>query len=212
MHREGKITRWQDEKGFGFISENGDGNSVFVHIKGFSVRSRRPEIGDIVTYKISKGRDGKNRAENVRFARQSDPGKQIGGKRQRALLSVGFTVFFACFLLIAAYFDRLPWLVLVGYVAASAVTFFTYGWDKSAARAGRWRTSESTLHLMGLAGGWPGGVAAQRFFRHKSRKKEFLAVFWVTAFLNVFGVGYLVWSGDVSQVYELVNEVWRHAA
>jgi uncharacterized membrane protein YsdA (DUF1294 family) len=65
------------------------------------------------------------------------------------------------------------------------LTFLVYAWDKSAARAGRWRTAESTLHLMALAGGWPGALLAQQWLRHKSVKPAFRAVFWATVVLNV---------------------------
>jgi hypothetical protein len=35
-----------------------------------------------------------------------------------------------------------------------------------------------------LLGGWPGGLLAQRTFRHKVSKSGFIGVFWITAFLN----------------------------
>ena len=57
--------------------------------------------------------------------------------------------------------------VLVG--AASILSFVEYWRDKRAAIAGRRRVRESTLHLLDLVGGWPGGLLAQRLFRHKSR-------------------------------------------
>ena len=60
--------------------------------------------------------------------------------------------------------------------------------DKAAAQAGRWRTSEATLHLLALAGGWPGALLAQHWLRHKSAKRAFRAVFWVTVVLNVTGL------------------------
>ena len=53
-----------------------------------------------------------------------------------------------------------------------------------AAEKDQWRTPEGTLHLLGLIGGWPGAWLAQKAFRHKSRKREFQSVFWVTVVLN----------------------------
>lgn len=76
------------------------------------------------------------------------------------------------------------------YLIASLITFVTYGWDKSAARRGAWRTPEATLHLLALCGGWPGALAGQRVFRHKTRKLSFQIVFWSTVLLNV---GVLIW-------------------
>ena len=79
---------------------------------------------------------------------------------------------------------KLPRAVLGVYFAASVVAFLAYAFDKSAAEKEQWRTKESTLHLFGLMGGWPGALLAQKVFRHKSRKQEFQTVFWVTVVLN----------------------------
>ena len=70
------------------------------------------------------------------------------------------------------------------YLAASAASIVAYAVDKSAARHGRWRTSESTLHLLAIIGGWPGALVAQQVFRHKSRKPSFQAAFLLTVVLN----------------------------
>ncbi|WP_342352801.1 DUF1294 domain-containing protein [Psychrosphaera saromensis] len=69
----------------------------------------------------------------------------------------------------------------------------TYAIDKSAAKKGRWRTKESTLHLLSLAGGWPGAYFAQNILRHKLRKKPFKVVYWITVLLNVSGI---LWLAD----------------
>jgi len=48
MRTKGKITSWNDEKGFGFITPNSGGKRVFVHIKAFGNRNRRPEVNQTV--------------------------------------------------------------------------------------------------------------------------------------------------------------------
>lgn len=212
MRLQGKITRWDDDKGFGFITWHGDASSIFVHIKAFSRASRRPVVGDVVSYEMAKGKDGKSRAEKVRFSGQVKPKKQSVKKRSSGSLPVVFTSLFVCALILSAYFERISWLVVVVYATTSVATFFSYGWDKSSARLGKWRTRESTLHLMAVVGGWPGGLTAQRLLRHKSSKQEFLSAFWVTVFLNVVAVGYLVWSGDASLINHLIDGVWQNAA
>ena len=74
--------------------------------------------------------------------------------------------------------------ILVLYLAASAASIVVYAVDKSAARHGRWRTSENMLHLLAVIGGWPGALVAQRLFRHKSRKPSFQAAFVLTVVVN----------------------------
>jgi len=78
----------------------------------------------------------------------------------------------------------LPWVAAL-YGAASVVCFIAYAIDKRAAVRSARRTPERTLLLIGLACGWPGGWAAQRWLRHKSSKTSFLVKFWLCAVLNV---------------------------
>lgn len=89
--------------------------------------------------------------------------------------------------------SRLPWWVLGAAVAINLVTFMVYAFDKSAAQNGQWRAKESHLHLLSLAGGWPGAWFAQQWLRHKSRKAEFRAVYWATVVLHCAALG--AWLG-----------------
>jgi len=81
----------------------------------------------------------------------------------------------------------LPWLVAGAYLVTSLSCFVAYAIDKSAARNGNWRTPERTLLLLGLVGGWPGAVLAQQWLRHKTSKRSFQRMFWVTVVVNVAG-------------------------
>lgn len=91
----------------------------------------------------------------------------------------------------------LPWLgLLVAYVGNSVACFVAYAVDKRAAIRRERRTSEFTLLIFGLAGGWPGGLLAQQVLRHKTSKTSFLAWFWVTVALNLAG---LFWLGRAVQ-------------
>jgi len=65
MRKKGKLRSWNDQKGFGFI-DSGDGSKeVFLHISAFGNRSRRPEIGQYVTYTLSTDKQGRPRAANT---------------------------------------------------------------------------------------------------------------------------------------------------
>lgn len=187
MRYQGKITGWKDDHGFGFVTPNGGGEKAFVHIKAFSSRARRPVEGDLITYELTIDENRGVRAGNVRYVGVPVPSATPSRNRS---FGVVFAALFCCFLALASVMGRLPFIVFGVYLAASVVAFFAYAMDKSAAQNNRWRTQESTLHLFGLFGGWPGALIAQRTLRHKSKKEEFQTVFWATVFLNC---GTLVW-------------------
>ncbi|KRB78163.1 DNA-binding protein [Nocardioides sp. Root190] len=92
----------------------------------------------------------------------------------------------------------LPLTLAAAYGVLSVVTFATYGADKSAAVNGRWRTSESTLHLLALVGGWPGALAGQKVFRHKTRKQPFRTIFWLTVVANCAVLGWFLLASPVT--------------
>lgn len=86
-------------------------------------------------------------------------------------------------------------LALAGaYVVLSVASLILYGVDKAAAEHGRWRVPEMTLHLVSVAGGWPGALVAQRLFRHKTRKQPFRTVFWCTVVVNCAALAWVVHS------------------
>ncbi len=187
MRTKGKITSWNDEKGFGFITPDIGGKEVFIHIKAFVNRSRRPKINQVVTYALSFDKQGRTRAVKATL-----PGDRIAEKTQgkHGSLPTTAATFFLFIVGISVLTAKIPLLVLGFYLVASLLTFITYALDKSAAKKGAWRTKESTLHLLSLAGGWPGALIAQQKLRHKSKKQSFRLVFWVTVLLNC---GVFVW-------------------
>ena len=181
MRHQGRITTWKDDKGFGFITPNGGGDRVFLHIKTLSNRQRRPTGNELVTYELTVDERQRPRAANVAFVGERRIEQSTAGS------GWGPTAFVTSFLAVVAgavFTGKLPVTVLGVYFGASLLAFVAYAFDKSAAEKDHWRTKESTLHLFGLAGGWPGALLAQRLFRHKSKKREFQAIFWATVVLN----------------------------
>lgn len=71
------------------------------------------------------------------------------------------------------------------YAVVSVITYITYVIDKKAAIKNRRRVSEKSLHLLALAGGWPGALLAQQRWRHKTQKISFRVVFWLTVIANL---------------------------
>lgn len=65
MRFEGTVTRWNDDRGFGFITPAQGGVEIFAHISAFPKDGQRPHPGDRVTFEIGTGKDGKKQAGNI---------------------------------------------------------------------------------------------------------------------------------------------------
>lgn len=55
----------------------------------------------------------------------------------------------------------------------SLVAFIFYGADKNKAKKGKWRISEKTLLLLAFFFGAPGALFGMKFFRHKTKHRQF---------------------------------------
>lgn len=201
MRTKGKITSWNDEKGFGFITPNTGGKRVFIHIKAFGNRNRRPEVNQTVTFALSTDKQGRPCAVKATLAgdRLTQQSRQANGS-----IYIIIATFFLVLVGAAVLADRIPSLILVIYMVASLTTFIMYAEDKSAAKKGNWRTPESTLHLLSLAGGWPGALIAQQKLGHKSKKQTFRSVFWVTVMLNFSAFIWLLTPTGTATLHALV--------
>ena len=187
MRLQGKLVEWKDDKGYGFVVQNGGSERVFVHIRDFSAGQKRPVGNEIVTYEIGSDPKGRKQAKTVSFV-----GLTSKHSPQPGNLTLNLAAAFLVFVAVATALDKLPLAVPGLYLAASLIAYFAYATDKSAAKQGAWRTPENTLHLLSLIGGWPGALFAQKKLRHKNRKVSFQAVFWVTVALNCAGLGWVM--------------------
>lgn len=86
MRFQGRITSWDEARGFGFITWNGGSDKVFVHISAFTDRRRRPAVGDIVSYEVAKNAQGRHQAEKVAFPVHAAPPRSGGGDRKTSPL------------------------------------------------------------------------------------------------------------------------------
>lgn len=191
MRFAGRITEWNDEKGFGFVVPNGGGTRAFVHISQFQGRIRRPAVGDLISYLPVVDDRGRTKAQQIRPA-----GTKVKAVRPPSRVSRG--ALGACVLALAslAYASgALPVPLLGIYWGASVLSYLLYGWDKAAAQNGRRRVPESNLHIAALLGGWPGALVAQQQFRHKTMKQSFQFMFWVTVVVNLAACVWFVRSG-----------------
>ena len=131
----------------------------------------------------------------------------IKTKQKKGSLSVLGAVFFLIIVGVFVITARIPPLILALYMVVSLITFIMYAVDKSAATKGAWRTHESTLHLLSIAGGWPGALFAQQKLRHKTKKQSFRFIFWVTVLLNCGAFIWLLTPTGASTLQSLVDSV-----
>lgn len=141
-----------------------------------------------MSYELETDARGRVRAHGIAFVGDRTTTPSPTRRSNRPLL---FAVLFLVFVATMVFARGLPYAVLWLYLGASMIAFVAYALDKSAAINARRRTRESTLHLLGLIGGWPGALVAQQRLRHKSSKPSFQAVFWVTFAVNCCGFGWL---------------------
>ena len=61
MKEEGRLSKWNDDRGFGFITPASGQSDIFVHISAFPKGGYRPKIGERLIYATEEGKDGKKR-------------------------------------------------------------------------------------------------------------------------------------------------------
>ena len=204
MRIKGKITKWNDEKGFGFITPNTAGKQIFIHISAFSNCYRRPEINQEVIYTLGTDKHGRPCAEDA-----SLPGNNLHKNSNKRNDTFSILLSVSCLVIVSmlAVTGEIPLPLLAIYLGCSIITFAAYAMDKSAAKRDAWRTSESTLHLLSLLGGWPGAIFAQQKLRHKSKKQSFRFVFWITVILNCGVFAWLLTPNGTATFQSYWNEI-----
>ncbi len=186
----GKLKKWKDDRGFGFIQPIDGSQEIYLHISELRDSTRRPKENDTIYYYKIVDSDGKTRACDAFIlgarsksvsASSPSPGNSASDHTFNAFILVGELLLLliipglgtAHFIWITK--NPIP---LILYTVMSLLTYALYADDKVRAKRNLWRTSEQTLHLCELAGGWVGGFLAQRILRHKSQKKNYQNLFW----------------------------------
>lgn len=85
-------------------------------------------------------------------------------------------------------------MIAAAVAVLSATAFAAFAVDKRAARRrGARRVPERTLHLLALAGGWPGAWLARGLLRHKTRKPGFTVALALASAANLGAIAALLW-------------------
>lgn len=120
---KGRLERWNDGKGFGFIRPENGQKDIFIHISALPKDNRRPLVGDIIRYRMETDQNGRMRAADARieslaasFKRKKPVPSKTSGRSVSILASV------------------LMLLVLAG-------GWYFYRFEKSSVNA--WRVSQS---------------------------------------------------------------------
>lgn len=76
---QGKITHWNAQKGYGFITPAAGAKQVFVHIRAFSNQQEPPKLNQMVSFSLSTDKQGRPCAIDVTLAGEK-PAKGIKRK------------------------------------------------------------------------------------------------------------------------------------
>ena len=82
MRTHGTLTQWNDERGFGFILPAQGTATIFVHVSAFPRDGVRPQVGEVLSFEIEAGRDGRQRAMRV-----SRPGERSRQTRHKPAIA-----------------------------------------------------------------------------------------------------------------------------
>jgi cold shock CspA family protein len=87
MRYEGKLKKWNVERGFGFIVANDSGQDIFVHITAFPRDGRLPIEGEVLSFEVEPDGKGKKRAVRVLWLDAAPSTQAISSKPRPRHLS-----------------------------------------------------------------------------------------------------------------------------
>lgn len=79
MRFKGTLSKWNDERGFGFIRPAEGGPDVFVHISAYPKDGQRPRLNEVLSFGVGQAADGKRRAVDIR---RTDSARSLEGREE----------------------------------------------------------------------------------------------------------------------------------
>ena len=64
---KGKLIRWNEDRGFGFIKSSDINDDIFIHISELKTMSRKPLVNDVIYFSVVKDKSGKKKAVNAKI-------------------------------------------------------------------------------------------------------------------------------------------------
>ena len=188
MRFEGKLIKWYDDKGFGFIRATQDSKDVFLHISEIQKLKQRPKINALLSYEIARDDKGRFRAVNVSYGIVQRSVKKTDSPVSFSFAFVAYFLLFTVFIIERTIKGFLPDVFPFIFIGANLIVFLYYYQDKTSAEKSDWRTPEAILHWFSLIGGWGGAYIAQKLFRHKYKKSAFMVTYRLTVFINCVAI------------------------
>lgn len=200
MRRSGELVQWNNAGGYGFARDDA-GRDYYVHISSVA-EGTRPKLGDVLSFDVGKGRKGRPAAVDVTIAEAAPvPRPSLRDIRRNTSVSrfklglrtIAATMLTLMILWAIASGQAAAWLVLL-YAAMGTASALLYRFDKLYAMNGKYRVSETNLHIVDFCFGIIGGLAAQEVYRHKTVKPRFVATTWAIALLHTIGLAALAFG------------------
>ncbi len=200
MRQSGELIQWNNKGGYGFVRD-GAGREYYVHIS--NIAGGRPRLGDSLEFGTAIGRKGRPSAVDVTIsttpAARPTTLREVkqpaaGVSRYKLGLRTAAATLMTLLILWAIGTDRAPQWIGLLYAAMGAGSALLYRFDKLYALTGKYRVSETNLHVVDLSFGIIGGLAAQEVYRHKTVKPRFVATTWGIALLHTLGLAALAFG------------------
>ncbi len=166
MKRTGTILKYNQDRGYGFIAPDSGTGDLFFHVSAISGDRTGIMPGEAIHFEVGLGTNGRIQAKRV----LRTPTRRRRGAFPKSILPP--TVFILGLVALALWAGA-PWWAFAPHAFMPVLSFRAYWADKERAVQGRQRTPEAELHMLDLLGGWPGGMLARQWFRHKNRKVSF---------------------------------------
>lgn len=129
MIKYGKITSWNDDKGYGFITPSSGEGQVFAHIRAFKYQARRPEVNRLVTYILSADKQGRICAAEVTMSAAPVVEKSDQGNRAFSSVFAGLLLVVVAVSLYGGFGKTKGLRQLSGSPVAQATTEQTSSYD-----------------------------------------------------------------------------------
>lgn len=96
----GKLRQWNKDKGFGLISQAKGKRDIFIHKSELKGLSRKPKVGDTISYQVITSKGGKIQAINGYIKGVSAPQAIVNIRSQSTLKLVTFIAIFVSIVVI----------------------------------------------------------------------------------------------------------------